>query len=62
MAKNNVSNDRQSMEKPNTGKAAYYPHGLARNTQTAEFSTNKAQVLIQPKQYKDDNNDEELPF
>lgn len=39
---------------------AFYPHGMARNTQTATFSTNGPQIHSKPKQYKDQ--DEELPF
>lgn len=38
----------------------FYPHGMAKNTQTASFSANEPQVHKQQRQYK--AQDEELPF
>ena len=39
---------------------AFYPHGMAKNTQTPTYNANEPQVYKQQRQYKDQ--DEELPF
>ena len=59
MAKNAPHN--AQVENQGSSQEAYYPHGMARNTQTSTFSTNQTQVLSQPRQYKD-HEQEECPI
>lgn len=51
-------NDAPQLAQPQRDE--FYPHGMAKNTQTSTYSSNEPKISQQQRQYKDQ--DEELPF